>query len=135
MEAKERCPICGDGVLTVHVDQMPAEYNDVKGHIASHYSICNKCGSEQAGTEQLRRNKRAMIAFKKQASGLLSGEQVRQVRLQLKLSQKEAAEIFGGGPVAFSKYENDDVMQSEAMDKLLRVVQFRPDTLKILRPA
>jgi len=31
------------------------------------------------------------------------------------LSQSVAAQVFGGGPVAFSKYENDDVSQSEPM--------------------
>jgi HTH-type transcriptional regulator/antitoxin MqsA len=34
--------------------------------------------------------------------------------------------LFGGDPVAFSKYEADDVTQSDAMDKLLRVVSFVP---------
>jgi HTH-type transcriptional regulator/antitoxin MqsA len=39
------------------------------------------------------------------------------------MTQGQAAKLFGGGPVAFTKYENDDVMQSEAMDTLLRLVR------------
>lgn len=37
--------------------------------------------------------------------------------------------MFGGGPVAFSKYESDDVMQSDAMDKLLRLAAEVPAAL------
>ena len=43
------------------------------------------------------------------------------------LTQAQAAKLFGGGPVAFSKYENDDVAQSEAMDTLLRLVRRSPE--------
>jgi len=62
-----------------------------------------------------------MVAFKKRVDGLLTGAEVRRPRRQLNLSQEEAARVFGGGPVAFSKYEADDVAQSAAMDKLLRL--------------
>jgi transcriptional regulator with XRE-family HTH domain len=44
------------------------------------------------------------------------------LRKRYGLNQQQAARLFGGGPVAFSKYENDDVAHSEAMDKLLRLV-------------
>jgi HTH-type transcriptional regulator/antitoxin MqsA len=53
---------------------------------------------------------------------LLSGAEIAALRERYKLNQKQAARLFGGGPVAFSKYENDDVAHSEAMDKLLRLV-------------
>ena len=78
-------------------------------------------GSEQSDAVQLRTNKRAIVAFKKQVDGLLTGAQVRAIRERLDINQAKAARIFGGGPVAFSKYESDDVAQSEAMDKLLRL--------------
>jgi HTH-type transcriptional regulator / antitoxin MqsA len=43
------------------------------------------------------------------------------------MTQGQAARLFGGGPVAFSKYENDDVAQSESMDNLLRLVRRSAD--------
>jgi HTH-type transcriptional regulator/antitoxin MqsA len=57
---------------------------------------------------------------------VLTGKEVRALRQKLGLIQADAASLFGGGPVAFSKYEADDVTQSDAMDKLLRVVSFVP---------
>ncbi|MCW8354879.1 type II toxin-antitoxin system MqsA family antitoxin, partial [Marinomonas pontica] len=48
------------------------------------------------------------------------------------LSQEQAAKVFGGGPVAFSKYEKDDVMQSDSMDRLLRMAEAFPMMLEKL---
>ena len=84
-------------------------------------------------TRQTRVNKRLMIAFKKRVDGLLVGAEVQELRRKLGLSQAEAARVFGGGPVAFSKYENDEVTQSEAMDKLLRLAVELPPAFDLLR--
>jgi HTH-type transcriptional regulator/antitoxin MqsA len=69
----------------------------------------------------MRANKRTMLAFRKQVDGLLSCSEILALRKRYGLNQQQAARLFGGGPVAFSKYENDDVAHSEAMDKLLRL--------------
>ncbi|HEU4344421.1 MAG TPA: type II toxin-antitoxin system MqsA family antitoxin [Candidatus Binatia bacterium] len=127
------CPICGEGPLRVQVDKNVAEYKEHTGELDLHFFVCDACGSEQTDATQLRANKRAMMAFKKRVDGLLSGAEVRALRRQLKLSQAEAAKVFGGGPVAFSKYESDDVAQSEAMDRLLRLVAAVPDALHYLQ--
>lgn len=126
------CRICGEGHLTVHVEKNPVEYKGVSEALDSFYSICDGCGSEQADAEQTRVNKRLMIAFKKRVDGLLVGAEVRTLREKLGLSQAEAAQVFGGGPVAFSKYESDDVAQSEAMDKLLRLAAELPAAFGLL---
>lgn len=132
MSKSDTCPICGEGSLTPRVQMVNAEHRGVSRAIESHYSVCDCCGSEQAGPGELRANKRAMVAFKKQVDGLLTGSQVRTLRERLGINQSEAARIFGGGPVAFSKYESDDVSQSEAMDKLLRLAGELPEAFAIL---
>ena len=119
--SQNTCPICGEGHLNAKISQNNVEYKTHSTQLDTHCSVCDSCGSEQANSEQLRVNKRAMVAFKKQVDGLLTGHEVRKLREQLGINQAEAARIFGGGPVAFSKYESDDVSQSEAMDKLLRL--------------
>ena len=122
MNEKEICLICGDGHLTDHVDQVDAEYNGHTGKVPLHYQLCDVCMSDSAGAVQMRANKRGMIAFRKQVDGLLTGAANLALRKRYGLTQPQAARLFGGGPVAFSKYENDDVAHSEAMDKLLRLV-------------
>jgi HTH-type transcriptional regulator / antitoxin MqsA len=122
MNEKARCPICGEGHVTNHVEQVETEYKETKGLVASHYQLCDACGSDFAGAAEMRANKRTILAFRKQVDGLLSGPEILALRDRYGINQKQAARLFGGGPVAFSKYENDDVAHSEAMDKLLRLV-------------
>lgn len=119
------CPICSEGYLRSCVGKNTVEYKGKSADLDMQYSMCDACGSEQADAVQLRTNKRAMMAFRKQVDGLLMGTEVRALRESLRVNQIEAARIFGGGPVAFSKYGSDDVAQSEAMDKLLRLASCR----------
>lgn len=121
MKKDLQCPICEEGNLSERVGKNRVDYKGSVTELDSHFSVCDSCGSEQANAQQVRMNKRYMVAFKKQVDGLLTGSEVKSVREKLGLTQLDAAKIFGGGPVAFSKYEADDVTQSEAMDKLLCV--------------
>jgi HTH-type transcriptional regulator / antitoxin MqsA len=123
MDTKELCPICGEGHLTNHVDQVESEYKGRKAMLPLHYQLCNTCYSDFAGVKESKLNKRAMMAFRKSVDGLLTGAEICALRDKYKLTQTQAAKLFGGGPVAFSKYENDDVSQSESMDTLLRLVR------------
>jgi HTH-type transcriptional regulator/antitoxin MqsA len=132
IKQKENCPICGEGHLGHRVEKNAVEYNGRSTHLDCHFSVCDSCGSELASPTQARDNKRMMIAFKKKVDGLLTGDDVKAIRQHLGINQTQAAVIFGGGPVAFSKYENDDVMQSESMDRLLRVASKFPDAFIFL---
>lgn len=127
-----RCPICENGNLSSRIGKNTVSYKGQTHELDLHFSVCDFCGSEQSDAIQVRDNKRLMLAFKKRVDGLLIGAEVRALRLKLNLSQAEASKLFGGGPVAFSKYESDDVMQSEAMDKLLRLAGSMPSTLSHL---
>lgn len=128
----EICPICGEGHLEALVDKTPVEYKNRKAELDSIYSVCDACGCEQANAAQTRHNKRLMIAFKKDVDGNLTGTEFKDIRKRLGITQNEAAAIFGGGSVAFSKYENDDVIPSESMDNLLYVADKLPAVLTIL---
>lgn len=121
MSNKLECPICSEGTLTLHIEEREVEYKGHKGTVERHYSVCDACGSEQAGATEMKANKRAVLAFRKHIEGLLTGSEVRALRKSLGMSQSDAGRVFGGGPVAFSKYETDDVVQSEPMNNLLKV--------------
>ena len=123
MDTKELCPICGEGHVTHHVDQFESEYKGKTAMLPSHYKLCDTCHSDFAGAAEGKLNKRCIMAFRKSVDGLLTGDEICALRGRYKLTQTQAAQLFGGGPVAFSKYENDDVAHSEAMDTLLRLVR------------
>jgi HTH-type transcriptional regulator/antitoxin MqsA len=60
---------------------------------------------------------------------------IAEVRKKLDLDQREAAEIFGGGVNAFSRYENGKTKPSLALVKLLKVLNRHPDLLAEVRAA
>jgi len=121
-----KCEICGEGTLSSQNSVEPIEYKGRKGEVQLRFSVCGSCGSETATDDDLRENKRSFLRFRKDVDGLLSGEAIRATRKHYRITQGVAAKIFGGGPVAFSKYENDDVAHSESMDKLLRLASAMP---------
>ena len=123
MNTQELCPLCGEGHVTVRSDMVENEYKGQKAMLPLVFKQCDACGSDFAGAAEAKQNRRVLMAWRKQLDGLLTGEEVTALRKQYELTQAQAAKLFGGGPVAFSKYENDDVMQSESMDTLLRLVR------------
>ena len=75
---------------------------------------------------------RAINVMKARGNGFMVPEKIRQVRKSLKLSQRKAGEIIGGGPNAFYKYENGDVVVSQAMNNLLKVLEQNPQVIHML---
>lgn len=123
------CPACGEGHLSSHVAHEPVEYKGLQKELPLHYSVCDHCGSELAGAVESKQNARAMVAFKKEVDGLLSGAEIKKFREKFDLTQDMCAQIFGGGAVAFCRYENDDIAQSQQMDKLLRLCRLDPQNI------
>ena len=132
MNTQELCPLCGEGQVSAQVEQVDNEYKGHKALLPQYFKVCNHCGSDFAGAPEAKQTKRALMAWRKQIDGLLTGGDVAALREQYKLTQAQAARLFGGGPVAFSKYENDDVAQSEAMDTLLRLVRRSAEAFRAL---
>jgi HTH-type transcriptional regulator/antitoxin MqsA len=123
------CPACGEGQLEAVESTQQVEHAGIEGVVPLHYAVCGVCGSEVAEAPEARANKRAMTAFRKRAEGLLTGAEMREARRAMGLTQAQAAELFGGGKVGFSRYENDDIAQSEAMDSLVRLCLEEPENL------
>lgn len=117
----KQCDVCGEGTFHIIQQEKTVEYKGHKKNISLNFDECDVCGADSGETDYLRDHKRAVNAFKKEVDGLLSATDVKTIREKLDITQKKAGKLFGGGPVAFSKYENDDVIQSEPMDKLLKV--------------
>ena len=115
------CADCGADALQAFTE---AEQFDYKGQTLSvdvEYSVCSQCDAEVILPDQIKRNDcRVRDAWRK-ADGLLTGAEIVALRNQLGLTQQQAAQAFGGGANAFSKYERGEVTQSAAMDKLMRL--------------
>lgn len=62
----------------------------------------------------------------------LSPSDIRRIRERVGLSQAEAGELLGGGPRAFTKYENGTIKPSASVANLLRTLDANPGALSIL---
>lgn len=91
-------------------------------------SKCRNCGYTWVTSAQRAHNNSATRAAYglvrdelRQKHGMLTGHDIAQIRNYFGLNQRDAAALFGGGYNAFNKYESGEVLQSYAMDRLLRL--------------
>lgn len=59
----------------------------------------------------------------------LSPQDIRRIREKIGLSQVEAGELLGGGPRAFTKYENGAIKPTAATANILRLLDTNPSAL------
>ncbi len=122
MNKLHTCLVCDEGTLTekTHSNQFKHGNHSITVDELEGY-LCNVCDIYLISPPQIRRNHLKIADAKRKHDGLLTGDEIKAIRKKLHLTQKNASQIFGGGANAFSKYERGDIIQSEPMDKLLRV--------------
>ena len=98
--------------------------------------FCSACDEGILSGEQASRVSAAMMDFNKKVNAtIVDPDFIARVRKKLDLDQREAAEIFGGGVNAFSRYEKGKTKPPLALVKLLRVLDRHPELLKEVRVA
>ncbi|PWW46763.1 type II toxin-antitoxin system MqsA family antitoxin [Melaminivora alkalimesophila] len=132
-----QCPACGAAELVFGTRDLPYTY---KGEtttipaVAGH--ACPACGENVLDVAESARVSAAMLAFNRQVNAsIVDPGFIAQVRKKLALDQREAAEIFGGGVNAFSRYENGKTKPPLALIQLLKVLDRHPELLEELRSA
>jgi len=115
------CKICKSVDILNLEDQETFSYKGEELSFTIEYSICNSCEREFIEKGQIKRNDQKIQDVKRHFDGLLGSKEIQDIRKSLRITQQQAAQIFGGGKNAFSKYENGKVAQSNAMDKLIRM--------------
>lgn len=132
-----KCPVCGAAELIHDTRDQPYTYKgestvipDITG------DFCPACAEVILDRQQGDRYSAAMGAFQKQVNAsIVDPGFIISVRKKLALDQREAAELFGGGVNAFSRYENGKTKPPLALVKLLKVLDRHPDLLAEVRAA
>jgi HTH-type transcriptional regulator/antitoxin MqsA len=76
-----------------------------------------------------------MLDFNKQVNAsIVDPAFIARVRKKLALDQRHAAAIFGGGPNAFSRYENGKTKPPLALVKLFMLLDRHPKLLNEVHP-
>ena len=129
-----RCPICGHDDMKKKVNIETFQYKGNKFDYPNYITYeCQSCEEEIVDKKTLKESGRAIRDFYRLVDGLLTAQEIRRIReTKLCLTQDKASELLGGGAKSFARYENSEVIQSKAMDKLLRVLDNDPSILKVL---
>lgn len=132
-----KCPCCGAAELIHDTRDMPYTYKGEATTIpAVTGDFCPACGEVILNREHGDRYSELMLQFNKQVNAAyVDPNYIVLVRRKLDLDQREAAEIFGGGINAFSRYENGKTKPPLALVKLLKMLDRHPDLLNEVRAA
>jgi HTH-type transcriptional regulator/antitoxin MqsA len=126
---EKSCPFCTDGKLTQGVKSLSFNYKGSSIKIDQPGKHCNSCDEGIVNGSDIKATEKALHDFRAKIDGLLATDEVRQICSKLNLTQQQAAEIFGGGPNAFSRYERGEIRQTKALDQLLRLLDKHPHLL------
>ena len=115
------CPICGESIK--HTTKSMA-YNYKGGSITLEQpcEYCNSCNESFLSKEDINATKKELADFKRGIDHLLKTSEIKRIRNKIHLTQKEAADLFGGGVRAFHKYETGENSQNKPLDILLRLI-------------
>lgn len=123
-----RCPECG-AVAVQEVRTDTVEYKGHKAPVRVSGRWCDGCGEAVFEGDALQKREQAFLALRAKVEGVLSPARVAAIRQRLKLSQRRAGEILGGGPRAFQKYESGTQQVSVPMTNLLALLERDPRRL------
>jgi HTH-type transcriptional regulator / antitoxin MqsA len=131
------CPSCEAAQLVRDTRDMPYVYKGESTVIPSVTGdFCPACGEAALDMAESVRTSAAMLEFNKQVNAsIVDPAFIASVRKKLALDQREAAEIFGGGINAFSRYENGKTKPPLALVKLLKVLDRHPELLAEVKAA
>ena len=132
-----KCPICGAAELIHDTRDLSYTYKGENMLIpAVTGDFCPACAESVLNASESDRVMREMREFSKQVNAaVVDPGFIARVRKKLGLDQRTAAEIFGGGINAFSRYENGRTRPPLSLVKLLKLLDRHPDLLNEIRTA
>ncbi|WP_154716855.1 type II toxin-antitoxin system MqsA family antitoxin [Sterolibacterium denitrificans] len=132
-----KCPVCGAAKLIHDTRDLSYTYKGETTVIAAVTGdFCPACAESILDVAESKRVMREMRVFSRQVNAVIVDPGfITSVRKKLNLDQREAAEIFGGGINAFSRYENGKTKPPLALVKLFKLLDRHPDLLNEVRTA
>jgi HTH-type transcriptional regulator / antitoxin MqsA len=130
-----KCPCCGAAKLVRETRDIQYVYKNEKTTIPSVVGeFCPACGEVILNRDHGDRYSELIGQFQKKVNAsYVDPDYIARVRKKLDLDQRQAAEIFGGGINAFSRYENGKTKPPISLIKLLKVLERHPDLLDEVR--
>lgn len=128
----KKCPVCEKGTLERKKIKETYSYKGQSLEIEQPGEWCNHCNEGVLTSADIKATEKVLHNFRAKIDGLMVSDEVRRIRKKLGLTQHQAAELCGGGPNAFGRYERGEAVQMRATDNLLRLLDKHPELLKEL---
>lgn len=126
-----KCPTCGIGKLVPDTRDRPYTYKGKSitiRKVTGRYCDNPDCQEVVMEMEESIRTSQEMLAFNKKVNANLTPiDLLANVRQRFKLTQQQAAKVFGGGANAFSRYESGKTKPPLALVKLFRILDKHPE--------
>ena len=131
---KIQCAVCDSDRVKKIRRKFEARYNQMSVVVENvEMYRCEACGEEFFTPEQSRELSRQMKNRVREEQGLLSPEQIVEIRKRLGLSQSDLEDLFGLGEKVVTRWETGRVVQGRTADVALRLLAMEPDLLPRLR--
>lgn len=132
-----KCPSCGAAELIHDTRDMPYIYKGESTTIPRVTgNFCPACSEVVLNREHGDRYSELIGLYQRQVNAVyVDPSYIAKVRKKLDLDQRQAAELFGGGVNAFSRYENGKTKPPLALVKLFKLLDRHPDLLHEVRTA
>ena len=126
-----QCGSCGAGGMVRAVRDVSRDFRGQTVTIAAVDGWhCQTCGEVEFASKAEAKRFFAKAQKEQQAIIQSEAERVRLWRKRLGLTQKRAADLFGGGVNAFSEYERGKTQPSKSTVLLLKLLDKHPELLK-----
>ena len=127
---KKICLTCENGEMIHDVRDVVYEYRGHRKFISGISEwFCNHCNEIEFDKGEGKRYSQEITNFSKEID-MKEALELARIRKKLKLTQKEAARLTGGGPNAFSRYERGQAKPMLAIINLFKILGKHPDILK-----
>ncbi len=131
----KKCGECGSPVEesgeSIAID-LRGELVNVSGITHGRCTVCGEIYLDLDAAEQLQRE---AVARLREARGLLTPAEIRDLRTSLDLSQAKFEKLLGTGPKTVVRWEKGTVFQSATADRLMRLLIARPALADLLSGA
>jgi HTH-type transcriptional regulator/antitoxin MqsA len=124
-----KCPVCGNAELVHGTYNIPYSYKGENTVIADVTGdCCPACGEMVLDAAESTKVSASMLTFNKQVNAsIIDPSFIAKVRKKLALNQQEAADVFGGGVNAFSRYETGKTKPPLSLVKLFQLLDKHPE--------
>ena len=95
--------------------------------------FCTACGELEFDSPESARSFLEQVTVLQQQRRSMQAAELHAIRKRLKLTQRQAAELFGGGANAFSEYERGTTRPARSTVMLLHLLDHHPELLQELR--